>query len=557
VLVLSVVSPAVLVLALTTLQAWHSGRDATERALLVRAEAVAAAVAREIDLARVTLQVLATSPFLASGDLEGFHGQIATLPRPASARILLTDASGQTLLNSRLPHGTALPPRANFERVAGVFQTGKAQVSDFYTGRATREPLVAIDVPARNAAGQITHAVSIVLGAQAISQVLEKQNLPSGWTAAVLDRRGVLIGRSRAAERFIGREAVPRSRAAIAAGTNPFSSVTQEGTDVRGAHAAINETGWTAVVVVTQAELEAPLRTSVLVVTLGSSLLLLLGLITATWHANRIGRSVLALAEGAAALGHSAMPRPAPRGVREATRASIALRRAARSLARRRHERDIAERRRSLVVAELNHRVKNMLATVQAIAAQTLRGTGGDPARFIEAFTARLKALARAHDLLTSNAWEDMDLSTVVKAALAPWLAPTQDGKPPAISVRCACTTSLNLRPIQAQALVLALHELATNAAKYGALSRPAGQVEVWCGPGEDGMASLRWIESGGPPIEASPERRGFGTRLLERGLARDLGTGARVELCFEPGGLRAFVRFPPGAAASRTLEPV
>jgi two-component sensor histidine kinase len=373
----------------------------------------------------------------------------------------------------------------------------------------------------------------------------------------VLDRQGVLVGRSRAAERFVGREATPASLAAIAAGTNPFSSVTQEGADVRGAHAAIFETGWTAVVVVTQAELDAPLRTSVLMVALGSSLLLLLGLISATWHANRIGHSVLALAEGAAALGHSAMPRPAPRGVREATRASVALRRAARSLARRGHERDIAERRRSLVVAELNHRVKNMLATVQAIAAQTLRATGGDPARFIEALTARLKALARAHDLLTSNAWEDMELSTVVKAALAPWLAPTQDGKPPAVSVRCTCGFALNLRPLQAQALVLALHELATNAAKYGALSRPGGQVEVWCGPGEDGMAGLRWIESGGPRIEASPERRGFGTRLLERGLARDLGSGASVELRFEPGGLRAFVRFPPGAAARRTLEQV
>ena len=95
----------------------------------------------------------------------------------------------------------------------------------------------------------------------------------------------------------------------------------------------------------------------------------------------------------------------------------------------------------------------------------------------------------------------------------------------------------------------LLIHELATNAVKHGALSTPNGRVAVICREGLSGEIELTWVESGGPPIAEPPTRRGFGTRLLERALARDLGTGAAVELHFEPEGLRASIRFAPRAA--------
>jgi two-component sensor histidine kinase len=156
--------------------------------------------------------------------------------------------------------------------------------------------------------------------------------------------------------------------------------------------------------------------------------------------------------------------------------------------------------------------------------------------------------LARAHDLLTASAWEGSTLGAVADQALAPW---SGQGR---LRVVDAGGAADRLGPHQALALVLGLHELATNAAKHGALSRPDGRVEVRlsAGPGSGGALRILWTETGGPPLPAGPPaRRGFGTRLLERGLAQDLGPGSAVRLDFEPAGLRAEIRFAGGGEAA------
>jgi PAS domain S-box-containing protein len=201
-------------------------------------------------------------------------------------------------------------------------------------------------------------------------------------------------------------------------------------------------------------------------------------------------------------------------------------------------ERARAEASRDLLVKELNHRVKNCLATVLTIAHQTLRGAGDDLGTFERSFSARIRALARAHDLLTLNAWHEADLGAVARAALAPWL---EDPR-----LRIEPGPEVLLRPAQAQALVLAFNELATNAAKYGALTRPEGDVWLRWSLDPEGMVLLRWSESGGPPVPPRPARRGFGTRLLEQALSRDLGSGAEPTLLFDPEGLHANIRFRP-----------
>ncbi len=106
---------------------------------------------------------------------------------------------------------------------------------------------------------------------------------------------------------------------------------------------------------------------------------------------------------------------------------------------------------------------------------------------------------------------------------------------------------SYKVSPRQAQALVLALHELAANATKYGALSTTAGRVSIHYEAGPASTLKIFWQESGGPPVLAPPDRRGFGTRLLERGLAQDLGPGSVVQLLFEPSDPRAMIHFTPG----------
>ncbi|CAN7442917.1 PAS domain-containing protein [Phenylobacterium sp. LjRoot219] len=195
-------------------------------------------------------------------------------------------------------------------------------------------------------------------------------------------------------------------------------------------------------------------------------------------------------------------------------------------------ERRRAEKRQRLLINELNHRVKNTLATVQSIAAQTLR-SAPNLERARDAFEARLVALAAAHDLLTAESWHGARLTDVVASAMAPF----ETQRRPQIS-RSGPPVWLNAQ--RALALSMALHELATNAVKYGALSVPEGRVTIRWTLSADNVLALSWIEHGGPPV-APPERAGFGSRLLQRSLARELG--GEVAFTFAPDGVRCEVR--------------
>jgi len=188
-------------------------------------------------------------------------------------------------------------------------------------------------------------------------------------------------------------------------------------------------------------------------------------------------------------------------------------------------ERKIGEEHQRLLINELNHRVKNTLAIVQAIAWQSFRAGGLAPA-MRDAFEGRLAALAAAHDVLTRQNWEGGSIAHIVAEATAPHHA--GDGR------LTAEGPTVDVEPKTAVALGLAMHELATNAVKYGALSTPAGRVDVrW--RAEGGLLRLTWRETGGPPV-CGPIERGFGARLLEQGLAGELG--GTVTLDFRPEGL-------------------
>jgi two-component sensor histidine kinase len=191
--------------------------------------------------------------------------------------------------------------------------------------------------------------------------------------------------------------------------------------------------------------------------------------------------------------------------------------------------RDVTERRRAeehqrLLLNELNHRVKNTLATVQSITAQTLR-KAGSTAEARMAIERRLIALSRAHDVLTRENWEGAYLHTIVDQAVEPFRAFGEHRLH-------AEGPSVRLSPRMALALAMALQELATNAMKYGALSSMMGEVHItWsvtC-TGDATRLRLLWKETGGPPV-MSPTRKGFGSRLIERSLAHDLNGSVKIE---------------------------
>ena len=201
-------------------------------------------------------------------------------------------------------------------------------------------------------------------------------------------------------------------------------------------------------------------------------------------------------------------------------------------------ERKAAEQRQKLLMDELNHRVKNTLATVQSLASQTARGVH-TPAAFRERFEGRLIALSKAHDQLTIHHWESADLRELLSGSLAPYAG----GGFERIVLR---GEDVILRPRAVLTLAMAVHELTTNAAKYGALSVPGGRIEINWQPerAKNGRPVLRisWIEQGGPSV-AEPAQRGFGSKLIEGSVAAELGGTAR--LGFEPQGLHCEIVIP------------
>lgn len=186
-----------------------------------------------------------------------------------------------------------------------------------------------------------------------------------------------------------------------------------------------------------------------------------------------------------------------------------------------------AQRAQRILINELNHRVKNTLAVVQAMAIQSFREPRPVEQSLV-VFESRLRALAGAHDLLVARAWEEVALRGVVESTVAPH---DPDG-----SLVSLDGPPLMLRPEAAVSVAMALHELLTNALKYGALSVPGGTVRLeWIYIPERHAVRLEWKESGGPAVEP-PTQRGFGTRFIERVLATQAGGTATVT--FAPDGV-------------------
>jgi PAS domain S-box-containing protein len=180
-----------------------------------------------------------------------------------------------------------------------------------------------------------------------------------------------------------------------------------------------------------------------------------------------------------------------------------------------------------LLINELNHRVKNTLATVQSMAAQTLRNEP-EPAVAFEKFESRLLGLSQVHDVLTRESWHGAALRDVAERALAPFTE--------AAGRTHIAGPSVWLQPGGALTMALIFHELATNALKYGALSKPDGRVALdWTYDAESRALRLTWTESGGPPV-AAPTRRGFGSRLIERSLRGEMKGAATMD--YRPEGL-------------------
>jgi PAS domain S-box-containing protein len=204
--------------------------------------------------------------------------------------------------------------------------------------------------------------------------------------------------------------------------------------------------------------------------------------------------------------------------------------------------RDVTERKRAderqlLMMAEIDHRAKNLLASIQAMVLLT-KPHARSVSDYADTLIGRLHAMARAHELLAREKWQGARLHELIRNEFEAYVG--NDG-----AALTLMGEDLLLRSRSAQTLSLALHELTTNAAKYGALSAPGGRVTICSAVERDASGpalSLTWTESGGPAIEP-PDHRGFGSIVIERGIAHDLGGSTSLE--FDPAGVRCTIRFP------------
>lgn len=340
----------------------------------------------------------------------------------------------------------------------------------------------------------------------------------------LLDAEGRMVAGWQDPAKAIGRPMPDAARIALRSSPNGiWRGQTPQGEAVLLAQASSATTGLAVVIGVTEAALHPPVWRAVAI--LGAAILSLLGLALAAsvMMARRIAAPVARLGEAAAALAEG---RPPPRLATPIAEVNAVAEAMADAAERRR----VAEEQRDLLVRELHHRVKNLLTTAQSLATLSARATR-EPAAFAAQFGARLRALAHTHTMLLEAPEGVLALRTLMTEVVAPYR----------LGVGRISLTGPDLR-LPAEAAVplgMVLHELTTNAAKYGALSVAEGRLEIaWRVVPAEGapLLVLDWVERDGPRIAAPPRREGFGSQLLRRALATL--PGGRTEISWAPQGL-------------------
>jgi two-component sensor histidine kinase len=431
------------------------------------------------------LEVLASTQALQRDDLTGFRANAAAfLKNYPGQSISLATRDGRQIVNTGIPAGEPVPPRTNLRSIEAVFSSGKPDYSDIFVGSVTRRPIIAVSVPViRN--GEVVYELSFNPPLEMFQQIIRQQRPRDDWTMSIFDRNGVNIARFPNPEQTIGSPGSPALLAVLLKQDEGrlLTTVSREGVALNTAFTRSPLTGWKVVAGTPVAALTAPLWRELGITASIGGILLVIGLLFAIGMATRIARG---------------------------------------------------EMLHDLLINELNHRVKNTLATVQSIASQTLRRTD-NPGEAIDKFSARLVSLGRTHNVLSDEKWESAEVRELVEGALAPYAG--KDGT----RIHVA-GPELRLAPRSALTVAMALHELATNAAKYGALSNDKGQIHVdWSAGDSADQLRLTWREVGGPPV-AAPVRSGFGSRLIESGTDQ-IGGSAVLE--FRPGGVVCTLECP------------
>jgi len=471
--------PLIVFAAVLVFEDYENDRKAASQHVVETVRSIRLVLDAEVTRMTGGLKVLALTDTVRNGDFNGFR-RVASgfLEQYGEGGVLLVaDREGRQLFSSTNPDTASLPPRNNREIVAKVFATRTPQFSNLFMGSTSKRPIVTVEVPVLRD-GEVIYDISFSPPINIFQSILDKQRPSDDWTISIIDGDGITFARVPNPKETIGKRASPLLYAAISRETEAtLQTISLEGVSLFTSFARSPLTGWSVAAGIAQGSLAGPFWRNLAITSLLGAVLLLTGLAFAVRMATTIARG---------------------------------------------------EMLHDLLIEELNHRVKNTLAILQAIAVQTFQSASKVER---EKFEGRLGALAEAHNLLSREKWRGSELQDVISRVLQPYLLSDPD------RVRMS-GPRVPLSPRLAVVLSMILHEIATNAAKYGALSNNTGTVRLdWEVMNEKAQPELRltWAEAGGPHVVA-PVKRGFGSRLIERSARDQLGGEATVD--FLPHGV-------------------
>jgi signal transduction histidine kinase/CheY-like chemotaxis protein len=315
-LVLSILAPSFIAAALAVVYLYHDAQQAQNRSMAETARAMALLVDNELETKETLLRALARAPSLERGDLLEFYEHARRAAPPPVSAVVLFDLDGRPILNTRLPYGARLPARGA-SNIAELMKRGgpdRTLVSDLFMAQVAKRYDFAIQVPVKTGE-RIRYLLSMGVNADALQRLLERQHLPQGWMATVVDRNGIIVARSRTPEYFVGTPVRPVTRSRLAAsGDTMFESVSLDGVDSRVFASTVPSSDWKILLSVPRSEMRsAPLRAAAL---LGGvmALLLIAGMAAARRFASRAIAPIEALGHSAKALGDGAELRYTPAG---------------------------------------------------------------------------------------------------------------------------------------------------------------------------------------------------------------------------------------------------